>query len=158
MASNNDPQKAWQTHTPKSLAHDKSYSLLTLPMVTILVGVGPDRKAYSVHNDLLCESSSHCRAELQGNVKKSFTKELTFPRAEKEFFEVFLMWIYGHAPKAPTNSSGLRRFVKILCFARSVWTEELNNYCVDQIRRYFLRFEKNQRSAPWQDIRLTVQQ
>lgn len=60
------------------------------------------------------------------------------PDVEDTTFEAFARWLYGATLQPPTDDRELKEPIQLLCFARFICLEELNNHCVDLIRQYYL--------------------
>ncbi|KAI4258509.1 MAG: hypothetical protein L6R42_005048 [Xanthoria sp. 1 TBL-2021] len=108
--------------------------LLRGPIVTIKVG--PDRKSYTLHRDLLCDRSSYFRAALLGQFKEAQTGLIEFPDEEETTFELFALWLYTQLPQ-PTTCEELQRLITLMRFARSRLLDELHNDCMTLVRAYF---------------------
>ncbi|KAL8779284.1 MAG: hypothetical protein Q9213_007016 [Squamulea squamosa] len=109
--------------------------LLSGPLVTIVVG--HDRKVFNLHRDLLCDRSTHFRAALLGHFQEAQTGLIEFPDEEETTIKLFTQWLYGHKLPRPDTHEGFQRCIALICFARSILLEELQNECMTLIRMYF---------------------
>ncbi|KAL8679319.1 MAG: hypothetical protein Q9224_007049, partial [Gallowayella concinna] len=118
--------------------------LLTDQLVVLLVG--PDRKPYHVHRDLICDRSAHVRAALQGQFQEASTGQVEFPEDEQATFELFIRWLYDSTDRICSTPEQLRHYISLMCFAQRILLPELHNDCIDLIRQQF-RLKAEQRQA-----------
>lgn len=111
------------------------HSLLTGSMVDILVG--PGRKTFNLHRDLLCDRSDYFKASLEGAFLESQTNELHLPDDSPAVFELFVNWLYGGSLKKATGTRQLRDHFGLLAFSEKLLIEDLQNATIDAIRSYY---------------------
>ena len=58
------------------------------------VTVGPDKKAFAFHKNLLCNSAPFFRAALDGNFKEAQKQSIEMPEDDPEVFNYFQLWLY----------------------------------------------------------------
>ncbi|KAL8665869.1 MAG: hypothetical protein Q9168_007613 [Polycauliona sp. 1 TL-2023] len=118
---------------------------LTGPIVTVLVG--PDRKAYKIHRDLLCDRSSHFRAAFLSQFQEAQTSVIELPEDDETAFKLFILWLYGSTEFGNPSTQYLKDYIQVLCFAQRILLPELHNDCIDVIRRYRYQEIKSTPSA-----------
>lgn len=104
-------------------------------MVNIFVG--PKRKRYHVHKDLLCDRSEYFRAMFQGGYQETQTKEVFLVDEDASAMELFVTWIYGTTLRGPADSNESSAYLGLLVLSMKFLIEQLHNECVDLIRAYF---------------------
>ncbi|KAL8848085.1 MAG: hypothetical protein Q9221_006887 [Calogaya cf. arnoldii] len=117
--------------------------LLTDNLVALLVG--KDLKAYYVHRDLICDRSAHFRAALQGRFQEAQTNRIEFPEDDEKTFELFIRRLYGSTDKGFTTYN-IQDHISLLCFAQRILLTELQNDCIDGIRRHY--YDKTKQATP----------
>ncbi|KAL8848084.1 MAG: hypothetical protein Q9221_006886 [Calogaya cf. arnoldii] len=118
--------------------------LVSGPAVTAIVG--KDRRPFVIHRALLCDRSAHFRAALLGQFQEAHTGVIELPDVEETIFEIFVGWLYGGTPMCQ-RSTAVRFIIELMCFARTILLEELQNDCMDAIRRYF-RARRGESAVP----------
>ncbi len=101
------------------------------------VFVGPKRKTFRLHEDLLCDRSSYFRATFGGDFAEAASKELYLPEDNDASFELFVNWLYGGTFKPPTKDDELPAHFGLLALADKVLIEHLGNLATDHIRGYY---------------------
>lgn len=101
------------------------------------ISVGPKRKKYHVHKDLLCNRSEYFRAMFQGGYKETQTKEVFLVDEEASVMELFVTWIYGTTLRGPANVNENSAYLGLLVLSEKFLIEQLHNECIDLIRAYF---------------------
>jgi len=99
--------------------------------------VGPKRKKYHVHKELLCNRSEHFRAMFQGGYKETQTKEVFLIDEDASAVELFVTWIYGTTLRGPMNANESSAYLGLLVLSEKFLIEQLHNECIDLIRAYF---------------------
>lgn len=113
------------------------YRLLTFNMVDIYVGA--KRKAFRVHEDLLCDRSDYFKATFHGEFAEAKAKELYLPEDNDASFELFVNWLYGGDLRMgrPSKDDDLPAYFGLLALAHKILIEHLGNLATDYIRAYY---------------------
>lgn len=87
----------WWSTLPDNEAKSLFQSLLNGPTVDFYVG--PERRQWSIHRNLLCHHSSYFETEFMGNEvpkaqKKSGEQRLDLPDEDPAGFELLVKWLY----------------------------------------------------------------
>lgn len=101
--------------------------------------VGPNRKEYYVHHDLVCDRSSYFRAALQGQFQEAQTNRIEFPEEAEATLELFIRWLYGSTHEKASTSVTFLQAVTLMGFARQIVLPELHNHFIDAIRYRLIR-------------------
>lgn len=104
-------------------------------MVNIFVG--PKRKRYHVHKDLLCNRSEYFRAMFQGGYQETQTKEVFLVDEDASAIALFITWIYGTTLRGPADVNESSAYLGLLALSEKFLIEQLHNECIDLIRAYF---------------------
>jgi BTB/POZ domain len=131
--------------------------------VTILVG--PKRKRYIVHKDLICEKSEYFAKAFNENCfKEGIEKEMYLPEDEPDAFDLFIRWLYNsrldckafcvegkssaeiHAPRWALMST----LISLYILTDKVCLEELKNTVMDN----FKDIAKTHKFSPFAIIRI----
>ncbi len=99
--------------------------------------VGPKRKRYHVHEDLLCDRSEYFRAMFQGGYSETQNKEVFLVDEAASVMELFITWIYGTALRGPVDANESSAYLGLLVLSEKFLIEQLHNECIDLIRAYF---------------------
>ena len=112
------------------------YSLLTPHFV--IIHVGPQRKNFHIHRDVLIDRSAFFKAALLGNFLEAQTQELSFPEDDEEAFTQLVKWIYTtNPPHRPQDEPGLLSCLALFTLAEKYLQEYLCNLCSDLVRAYY---------------------
>lgn len=101
------------------------------------VYVGPERKAFHLHRDLLCDRSAYFKAAFTGSSKEADAKKLVLPDGDSLAFELFVNWQYGSLLTGPSNDGELQTYFALLALGEKLMLEYLSNQCTDLIRGYY---------------------
>jgi hypothetical protein len=71
---------------------------------TVTLIVGQEKKAYTLHKDLLCFYSDYFRAAFNGSFKEATERKLELPNIEPSLFEVFQVWLYTRDLQGPPEN------------------------------------------------------
>lgn len=104
-------------------------------MVTVFVG--PKRKVFHLHRDLLCDRSAYFKATLLGSFKEAETQELFLADDDVAAFEIFVNCLYGAGVKTPKKDEELSTCLALFALADRFFLEHLKHQCVDSIRGYY---------------------
>jgi hypothetical protein len=120
-------------------------NIISLPSFTtseiITVHVGPKRKRFYLHRDLICERSPFMEKCLSKNrFSEGEKNELYLPEDDPKAFAIVVDWIYRE--RLPSMSSGVAGMDVIdmssaYCMADKFGMEELQNGIMDYIRATF---------------------
>ena len=133
--SNLWPRKFQKRTTNLDLSQDLMLSrVLTSDMVDIFVG--PKRKKFHLHRELLCDRSDYFNAAFQGSFAESTSNELFLPDDDDEAFEFFVNWLYGATLRINTVGQ-LHNYLALLVLSEKILVEHLQNLTVDLIRAYY---------------------
>lgn len=101
----------------------------------VKVHVGPKRKLWDLHEDLLCDRSEYFRSAFQGGFKEATEKQIHLKEEDPEAFALFVDWLYGRTlapgPNASKNRSDGERFLRLYCLAEFLGIEALMNTAID---------------------------
>jgi len=78
---------------------------------TVTLIVGKEKKAYTLHKDLLCFYSDYFRAALNGNFKEAAERKLELPDVAIPLFEAFQVWLYTRDLQGPTDTTEIYHFL-----------------------------------------------
>ena len=101
--------------------------------------VGPKRKAFRLHEDLLCDRSDYFKATFQGEFAEAKSKELYLSEDNDASFELFVNWLYGGDLRIgqPSTDEELLAHLGLLALAEKILIEHLGNLATDHIRGYY---------------------
>lgn len=125
-----------ESRAQKALLQDAEFCrLLTSHMVDVFVG--PKRRAFHLHRDLLCDRSPYFKSAFLGAFVEAKTKELFLPEDHASAFENFVNWLYGATLKKPVTETELSSCLRLLVLSEKLMLEYLRNLCTDFIRQYY---------------------
>ena len=78
-----------------------SLNFASSKVITVLVG--PGKKSYTLHQDLLCAHSPFFSKCLNGNFAEKHTDQVSLPEDSPDAFEHFVHWIYREDVAEPTD-------------------------------------------------------
>jgi hypothetical protein len=96
-------------------------------VVTILVG--PARKPYILHKDLLCFYSDYFRAAFQGSFQEATDGKIELSGVTTEVFEYFQVWLYTR--RLDLLKLDFQTMIKLWIFGDQHQIPLLQNYTVD---------------------------
>ena len=101
--------------------------------------VGPKRKTFRLHEDLLCDRSGYFKATFQGEFAEAKSKELYLSEDNDSSFELFVNWLYGGDVQVgqPSTDDALPAYFGLLALADKILIEHLRNVATDRIRGYY---------------------
>lgn len=99
--------------------------------------VGPKRKRFHVHKDLLCDRSEYFRAMFECGYIETQNKEVFLTDETASAVELFITWIYGTALRGPVDANESSAYLGLLVLSEKFLIEQLHNECIDLIRAYF---------------------
>jgi hypothetical protein len=82
---------------------------------TVTLIVGKEKKAYTLHKDLLCFYSDYFRAAFNGSFKEASARKLELPDVKPSLFDEFQVWLYTQDLQGPTDNS------EQICFLANMW-------------------------------------
>ncbi|KAG9526777.1 hypothetical protein KCV07_g270, partial [Aureobasidium melanogenum] len=101
-------------------------------LVTLIVG--KEKKAYTLHKDLLCFYSDYFRAAFNGSFKEAAERKLELPDVDKDVFEQFQLWLYTRNLPNPTGTvCSYWLLVKMWIFGDRLQISLLQNQIMDSI-------------------------
>jgi hypothetical protein len=74
----------------------------------VAISIGPDKKLYNVHKDLICHHSEYFRTAYNGRWQES-EKGVALEDVEHEVFSVFLHWLY--VQRLPDTVANMRMII-----------------------------------------------
>ncbi len=110
--------------------------MLTEDMANIYVG--PKRKKFHLHKELLCARSGYFTRSLAGDFKEREEKAVYLPDDDVASFELLVLWIYGSKLKAPGNSEELSRYLAVYVMGEKFFMEGLRNAITDSVKACYL--------------------
>lgn len=108
------------------------HRLLTEDMVNVYVG--PKRKKFHLHKDLVCDRSSFFKKAVAGGFKEQKEKALYLPEDHVGGFILFVQWIYGVPPPESSTPSMVTTLFALYVLAEKFCIEPLKNSSMDVIR------------------------
>ncbi|EXJ85171.1 hypothetical protein A1O3_05846 [Capronia epimyces CBS 606.96] len=116
----------------------------------VTVHVGPKRKRFFLHRELICERSPFMEKCLQkGRFDEGYKNELYLPEDDPKAFAVIVDWIYrNRLPLRTDPSYDLVGMSAAYCMADKFGMEELQNSIMDSIRGSFSRRETEPCKTP----------
>lgn len=60
----------------------------------VTIEVGPEKKAFIIHKDLLCFYSDYFRAAFNGSFKEAIDGKLSLPNEKAELFDIVNYFVY----------------------------------------------------------------
>lgn len=111
------------------------HRLLTSELVATFIG--PTRKAFHIHQDLLCDRSTYFKAAFRGKFEEAATKELYLVDDDDAAFELFVNWLYGANLKAPANEKQLPCYLALVALSEKFMVEHLGNIATDLVRTFY---------------------
>lgn len=73
--------------------------------------VGKEKKAYTLHKDLLCFYSDYFRAALNGNFKEATERKLELLDVDTSLFDAFQVWVYTRDLQGPDGHHEYFKFL-----------------------------------------------
>ena len=110
-------------------------------MSSALVLVGGDKVQFSVHKDLLCETSKFFRAALLGKFKEGLEQTVPLPEDDPKVFDQFVNWLYTGKTTLTLNDTNLDLFI----LADKIDAARLKNDIVD----FYLQPDKEENHLLW---------
>ncbi len=102
----------------------------------ISVLVGPDKKAYTLHKDLLCAHSPFFQKCLESSFLEKKQDQVELPEDSPEVFEHFINWIYREDVIKPTDQASLELAIQTYVFADKLCMTTFKNRIMTRIRAY----------------------
>jgi hypothetical protein len=106
-------------------------------LVTILVG--PTKKPYTIHKDLLCFYSDYFRAAFQGSFKEATERKIELAGITTDIFEHFQVWLYTR--RLDTLGGHFPTIVKLWVFGDQHQIPLLQNCVIDAL--FEMRIKEN---------------
>ncbi|KAG9747683.1 hypothetical protein KCU73_g7285, partial [Aureobasidium melanogenum] len=101
-------------------------------LVTLIIG--KEKKAYTLHKDLLCFYSDYFRAAFNGSFKEAAERKLELPDVDEDVFEEFQLWLYTRNLQKPVEDSQMYELLVILwIFGDQLQIPLLQNQVMDEI-------------------------
>ena len=101
------------------------------------VYIGPKRKKYHLHKDLLCNRSTFFENALIGGFKEEEECALCLPDDDVGAFVLFVQWIYGAPLTKATSVETVRTLLALYVMAEKFCMEVLKNCAMDLIRPFY---------------------
>ena len=95
--------------------------------------VGPERKKFHLHRDLLCERSEFFKASFMGNFKEAAAEEMALPEDNVVSFELFVGWLYGGSVISIPSDDEFPAYVDLVILSQKLCLEQLQNETTDRI-------------------------
>ena len=109
-------------------------SLLDGDIVTVFVG--PKRKQFQLHANVLKDRAPNFKAAFQKELKEGGKKELYIPDCDGSIFSLFVDWAYGNQVLRYQFGQSLNEFESLYSMAEKLGVESLKNASFDRIRDY----------------------
>ncbi len=110
--------------------------LLSKEMVDVFVG--PERKQFHLHKDLLCDRSSYFQKAFEGDFKESRENSMDLAEDEVAAFELFVDWLYsGRLTEVPNDEGNGWPYIHLYILATKFTLESLANTTMDRLQEYF---------------------
>lgn len=97
------------------------------------VYIGPERKKFHLHEDLLCDRSAFFEKAFKGSFKEGTAKTMHLPDKHVALFELFVRWLYGATLCTPTTEN-VSHYVELYILGETFCIESLKNHSMDLIR------------------------
>ena len=109
-------------------------------IITINVGQGINRRTFSVHKTLICNSSEFFRAAFYSSFQEATKSTLDLPEEQAEVFAAFYEWLYtgtvkGAPGKSHEDPAHAILFSRLFSFAGRLMLFDVRNYAFEEIRR-----------------------
>ncbi|THY39224.1 hypothetical protein D6C97_10372 [Aureobasidium pullulans] len=116
----------------------------------VVVEVGPEKQAFSIHKDLLCFYSDYFRGAFDSSFKEAAEGKLSLPTEDPAIFDIFNGFIYTRQLRDATDVKGPNlsfiTLVALWIFGDKYIVPALQNKAIDAFKE---RSDKL-RSIPWQ--------
>ncbi len=114
------------------------HRLLTSELVTVYVG--PSKKKWVLHKNLLCARSSFFETAFGGNFKESKENAIYLPEDDKAAFELLAGWLYngGISRRHDTGAEHCWSVIRLYILGSKLNMETLRNDAMDRIRRHYM--------------------
>ncbi|THY80361.1 hypothetical protein D6C92_10628 [Aureobasidium pullulans] len=116
----------------------------------VVVEVGPEKQAFSIHKDLLCFYSDYFRGAFDSSFKEAAEGKLSLPTEDPAIFDIFNGFIYTRQLRDATDVRGLDllygTLVALWIFGDKYIVPALQNKAIDAFKE---RSDKL-KSIPWQ--------
>ncbi|MCJ1390260.1 hypothetical protein MMC18_003118 [Xylographa bjoerkii] len=110
-------------------------SLITSKTVTLIVG--PKRKSYPVHKDLLCRLSEYFHKAFHGSLQEAQKEELYLKEENPAAIEFFIGWVYRGADALAATEKCLAPLLELYLTADKWCLPVVQNAVVDSTRAWF---------------------
>lgn len=108
------------------------------------VYIGPNRRVWAIHLEMLCKYSKYFRAALKRNFQEADTKSFEFLEEDEDTFEHFVLWLYGHpAFDRPPNAISAEKpealclYVRLYVLASRFMVLQLQNAIVTALHFFY---------------------
>lgn len=133
----------WWASLPDGEAKKLSQSLLSGPTVDFYIG--PERRQWSIHRNLLCHHSTYFETEFLGNEvskqsKKSGEQYLELPEEDPAGFELLVKWLYQGCLDDMENMTDEQKYdYSVACYKLYMLCDKfdlpLKNEAIDRYRQ-----------------------
>lgn len=114
-----------------------------IQMVTVYVG--PKRKAFIIHKNLLCSSARFFEAALNGSFVEGQEGSIHLPEDEAGAFSLYVDWVYRGTVRKGNTEMHLHDLYDLYIFAEKLCLVNLTNQTMDAIQdmasEHKLRYE-----------------
>ena len=112
-----------------------SRSLITSPTISILVG--PTRKSFAAHKDLLCKLVPYFASAFSGAFAEARTSEIYLADEDPAAIEQFISWMYRGSKGLTATSNDLVPLVELYVLADMWCAPMLQNNLIDVLIDHF---------------------
>lgn len=102
--------------------------------------LGPDKKVFTIHKNLLCKTAPYFEAALNGSFKEALEQSIEMPEDDPTMFECFQVWIYTGSivgTNETENDVETLTLIKVYAFAERLNIIDLQNVAmhllIDQV-------------------------
>jgi hypothetical protein len=115
-------------------------------VVSVVVGVGPEREQFTIHKDLLCWVSPFFNNAFNGQSAEASSSTMHLKVEKPSHFKIFVEWLYHGKldvePGEESELSNLYTLVDLYIFSDAIHCNGFKNSIMDQIQDVMSRSRK----------------
>ncbi|KAL2064592.1 hypothetical protein VTL71DRAFT_3729 [Oculimacula yallundae] len=100
--------------------------------------VGPEKKKFIVHKDLLCSKVPYFEKMFKGGYSEATNNSAAFPEDNVECFDLLLGWIYNGRLRALTADTKNANGVRVISWSMSDFYSFTDKICLPDLQDYAL--------------------
>jgi hypothetical protein len=101
----------------------------------ITIYVGPKRREFVVHKNLICQTSDFFSKAFTGGFQEAQENSMHLPEDDPNAFSLFIDWIYRSKIPARYSKKHKATLYNLYIFAEKVCLEDLGNAAMDEIQK-----------------------